>query len=662
MAVTSKRIKFGGGEARQRVFAPCRSQCPVHLDVPGYLGAIAEGRFSDALQIVLERNPLPSVCGRVCLHPCEDGCRRCNLDDPVAIARLKRAASDFGVYPAFRAARPRPERIAVVGGGPAGLTVAHDLVRRGLQVTVYESKARLGGMLRYGIPNYRLTDHALDRDIDYIRSGGVEVITGVRIGDDLSLEELRTTHDAVVVTAGLQGSRPLPIPGTHHLQVLAALPFLEAAAAGERVEIGARVVVVGGGNVAMDVARTARRLGADSVTVVCLENADEMPASEHEVDEARGEGVQIQCSWGPREVCGEERVSGLKVTRCASVFDAEKRFSPVFDESCTEQFDADTVIFATGQFADVGDLGVELSPRGMIVVDPLTLHTSVPGVYAAGDVVSGPTRIIDAIAAGHRAAACVLRDLIGDSAALDDLNVDSVELGHVSDTMMSKLENRRRVQMERLECYEAVKTFDEIEQGYTEYEAAREAQRCLRCASGARLSFEKCAVCLTCVRVCPHNAPSVMVGNIIDFDTEACHACGACASQCPARAISIEGQSDEEMHRRVELMLTNPALDTTIVFACGSTPYLPSIPGVDIRTLTVSCLLRVSEAVVLRALRAGASHVVFTGCVESGCRYPDSRELVDRGIAKIRDVLSQIEMHDVLMVLGARDEEELHLR
>lgn len=646
----------------QRLFPPCRSNCPVHIDVPGYLTAIAEGRFTDALEIVLERNPLPSVCGRVCLHPCEEGCRRCNLDEPVAIASLKRAAADFGVYPSPPHPRVRPERVAIVGGGPAGLTASHDLAARGVRVTLYEAKPRLGGMLRYGIPNYRLPDGALDRDIDYILGKGVEVVTGARVGTEVTLAELRAGHDAVIVTAGLQASRPLPIPGTHHARVLTALPFLEAAASGEKVDIGDSVVVIGGGNVAMDVARTARRMGARDVRVVCLESEPEMPASQHEIDEARLEGVKLSCSWGPREVTGEDAVCGLKVARCTSVFDSEKRFAPAFDEAEVAEFDADTVIFAVGQGADVADLGLECTPRGTPVVDPVTLLTSAEKVYAAGDVVSGPTKVIDAIAAGHRVAACVMRDLLGDTEALSALAEDSASLGKVPEAMSSKIETRRRVQMEKLEFYEAVGTFAEIEQGYTEYEAAREAQRCLGCTTGARLVREKCAACLNCLRVCPHGAPGVKIGGYLYFDAEACHACGACAAHCPAQAINVEGYSEEEMTRRVERALVTPGLDTTLVFACSCTPFLPDVQAHDLRTVTVTCLLRASERTVLESLRNGAHQVLFAGCVEANCRYPHARELVRQRAERIRATLRELGMEDAFRMPGEAEEEDVHLR
>jgi formate dehydrogenase beta subunit len=647
----------------QRVFSPCRAKCPVHIDVPGYVTAIAEGRFTDALEIILEHNPLPSVCGRICLRPCEDGCRRCNVDEPVAIAQLKRSAADFGMYPHESPAPSRGQKVAVVGSGPAGLTAAYDLAKLGFGVTLFEEKPRLGGMLRYGIPNYRLPDPALDKDIAHILSLGIKAKTGVRIGRDVTLEELRDRFDAVIISAGLQGSRPLPIPGSEHAQILAALPFLEAAANGERDDLGSKVVVVGGGNVAMDVARTARRLGAKKVTLTCLESAKEMPASKSEIEEARLEGVAIKCSWGPREIVGESCVEGLKVARCTSVFDAEKRFAPQFDEDKTELFEADTVIFAVGQGADVADLGVELTPRGGIVVDAQTLRTTTEGVFACGDVVTGPTKVIDAIASGHRAAASVLRDLGGDESLLNELDEETVALGEVPESMSSKIETRRRVQMERLEFYDAVKNFDEVEMGYTEYEAAREAQRCLGCTTGARLNREKCAACLTCLRVCPHHAPSVRLGGYLYFDAEACHACGACASQCPAQAITLEGHSEEEMSRRVQRILEDSGPGTQLAFACGGTAPFITVSD-DTRLMTVSCLLRASERTVLEALESGAGRVLFSGCVESVCRYPYAQALVSTRIGKIRQTLKTLGMEDAFVVIGGEvnEEDAVHLR
>lgn len=624
--------------------APCRARCPVHIDVPSYLSAVAEGRFSDALATVLERNPLPAVCGRVCLRPCEEGCRRCLLDEPVAIAHIKRAAADHGLYPVHVPVRRRPESIAVIGGGPTGLTAAFDLAKLGFAVTIYESQEKLGGMLRYGIPAYRLPDYALDRDIAHILDLGIEVETGVAAGKDVTLEELSEKHDAVLVATGLAISRSLPIGGADLPRVLTALPFLEAAAKGEPMAVGPRVLVVGGGNVAMDVARTALRSGAEAVDVVCLESRDEMPASEHELEEAEQEGVRIHCSWGPSEIVSEDgRVTGLSAKACTAVFDAEGRFAPTFDEEAIERFHADDVILAIGQGADAECFDVPLT-RGLIEVDPATLRTTNPDVWAAGDVVSGPTKVIDAIAAGHQAAASIVAELTGDATMLLELQAENEALGDVPEHVADKIETRRRVQMEKLEIYEAMDNFDEIELGYTEYEAAREAQRCLSCTTGARLAREKCAACLTCARVCPHGAPVIQLGGYPYFSADACHACGACAAECPAHAIKLEGCSGREMSLRVQRELARPKVGQVLAFVCGCTADTVGEIGKDARIIVVPCLLRASERAVMEALELGAHRVVFSGCVEDMCRFPNAIKHVAKRVARIRSMARELGM------------------
>ena len=640
------RTEQGAGE-----WAPCTAACPVHIEVPAYLSAVAEGRFTDALEIVLRRNPLPAVCGRICLRPCEEGCRRCQVDDPVAIAHVKRAASDHGVYPTHLPVRPRPERVAVVGSGPAGLTAAYDLAAEGYAVTIFESKPLLGGMMRYGMPEYRLPDKALDRDIEWILGRGIEARTGVAVGEDVTIDDLRREYDAVLVTAGLQGSRGLPIPGADLPGVVLALPFLETSSRGERVDVGREVVVVGGGNVAMDVARTAVRQGAEKVTCVCLESRDEMPASAHEIHDAEEEGVRMRPSWGPRAISGQDGVEALEAVLCESVFDADGRFAPSFDDEVTERFDADTVVFAVGQGADVESLGLPRTRHGALEVHPLTLRTPVEGVYAAGDVVSGPTKVIDAIAAGHRAAAAITADFTGDMRPLSDLDVENATLGTVPETVAAKLETRRRIEMERLEHFER-DNWDEVEIGYTEYEAAREAQRCLSCTTGARLAKDKCAACLTCARVCPHGASSIELGGYPYFSAEACHACGACASECPAEAIALEGCSEREMSLRVQRELARPKAGQVLAFVCGYTPDLLDRIGHDAKIITVPCLLRVSERAVMEAFEIGSNRVVFSGCAQDMCRFPHAIPLVSKRVSRIQDLLGQLGMDGRFEVTG----------
>jgi len=630
--------------------------------VPGYLAAVAEGRFSDALAIIVERNPLPAVCGRVCLRPCEEGCRRCQLDDPIAIAAIKRAAADHGLYPAARPEPIRPQSIGIIGSGPTGLTAASDLAQKGYRVTIYEARSKLGGMLRYGIPRYRLPDAALDRDIAHILDLGVRAEVGVRVGADLSLDELRERHDALLVAIGLQDSRPLPIPGADLPEVTSALPFLDAVETGSGSVpdvAGKRTVVIGGGNVAMDVARTAVRIGAAQVTSVCLECRDEMPASDHEVVDAEREGVRVICSRGPKEILGDDEVKGLSVVECVSVFDIEGCFAPQFRDEMIEEIPADTVIFAVGQSPDVTGLDLEVGPRRLLLADPQTLEAGIPCVFAAGDAVHGPTKVIDAIAQGHRAAAAIVGRLTDDWQMLADLETESSKLGQVPDDVAVKLETRRRVQMERLEAYEARECFAEVEFGYTEYEAAREAQRCLSCTVGARLQREKCAACLTCARVCPHGAPVFQPGGYLYFSTEACHACGACAAECPAGAIQIEGCNDAELVRRVERSLARPEFDFTLAFVCGYSADLMDLLGPNAEIITVPCLLRVSERVVFEAVELGAARVVLSACREETCRFPHAIDIVAKRVAHIQHLAEEAGLGEVLVIAGepsARDE------
>jgi len=638
------------------LLAPCRAACPVHVDVPRYVQALAEGRFSDALGIVIERNPLPAVCGRVCLRPCEDGCRRCQLDEPLAIAQLKRAASDHGKYPTLEPVEKRAERVAVVGAGPAGLTAAYDLARLGYGVTLFESKPEAGGMLRYGIPAYRLPAQAIAEDVRFIADHGVDIVCGKTLGADLDLEQLRADYDAVVVAAGLQASRPLPIPGNDLPGTATALPYLAACRDGQPPALGERVIVVGGGNVAIDVARSARRAGAREVTMVCLESRDEMPASPHEIHDAEEEGVKFVPSRGMKAVVGTDHVEGLETVRCVSVFDADRRFAPTYDESDRQVIEGDAVIFAVGQGADVASLGLETTPRGLLVVDPATLATPTEGVYAAGDVTCGPTKVIDAIAAGHRVAASIHATLDGDDRLLEMLDEDFEKLGPIPEAVAVRLETRRRVQCERLEVYEAVETFDEVEEGYTKYEAAREAQRCLACTTGAQLDRDKCASCLTCSRVCPYGVPVFQPGGYPYFNADACRACGACAAECPAGAIRLGGWNEEDVADKVAAGLRRPEKDKVIGFVCGYTHDLPSLLGKDAEIITVSCLLRVSDRIVLGAFESGAKKVVFSGCTEEGCRFPHAMPLVAERVCRVRALLEEAGMADDFVVSGESDD------
>jgi len=436
---------------------PCRAACPVHTDAGAYVSAIAEGRYRDAYLIARRPNPFASICGRVCAAPCETACRRGTLDAPIAIRALKRFVTErFGVESFASSAvwheghGPVPPAaggsVGVIGGGPAGLAAAHDLRLAGHPVTVYEAHAQLGGMMVLGIPEYRLPRALIAREAEAVVELGIEVRTGFRIGLDASLAELLDRHEALFLGVGTGRARGLDLPGHDLDGVLRAVEFLLNVNQGFRVDLGTRVVVVGGGNVAFDAARTALRATVDGagapapvaapavsvddarramattldvaraavragvldVTVIALESPEEIPADPEEIAEAESEGITIVYRRGPHRFVGERRVRGLETIGVASVFDAEGRFAPTFLPGTEEIVPADAVILAVGQAADL-----DRTPQGGLRVDPATLRTSHPRIWAGGDVARGPRNLVDAIADGQRAAGAIHAALDG---------------------------------------------------------------------------------------------------------------------------------------------------------------------------------------------------------------------------------------------------------
>ncbi|MEJ2705932.1 MAG: FAD-dependent oxidoreductase, partial [Sedimentisphaerales bacterium] len=373
--------------------APCKTTCPANINVQGYVQLIKKGEYLRAVELIRERNPLSAICGRVCTHPCETACTR--ADDPIAIRLLKRFASDkeMEMLEAGEIALPKEKKpakdakkVAVIGGGPAGLTAADDLASKGFAVTVYEAMPAAGGMLRWGIPEYRLPKKVLDHEIELIRRKGVSFVYNSQIGQDITIEKLQEDFDAIFVSVGVQIGRPLGIEGEDKAEVIQGVEFLRQAASENKPEVKERVVVIGGGNVAVDVARTALRLGAGNVDLVCLEQHHEMPAYPEEIEATIDEGIKIVNGWGPRTILGNGSVTGIELKRCTSVFGYDGRFNPRFAENDRKTLGADQVIIAIGQQNDgklLDHLGVQ-NERGSIKADPLTLETSVKGVFAGG--------------------------------------------------------------------------------------------------------------------------------------------------------------------------------------------------------------------------------------------------------------------------------------
>jgi NADPH-dependent glutamate synthase beta subunit-like oxidoreductase/NAD-dependent dihydropyrimidine dehydrogenase PreA subunit len=528
----------------------CRVGCPVFTDACGYVTAVAEGRDQDAYSIARATNPFVSICGRICGAPCESNCRRGSVDAPISIRAIKRWACEmYGNESGndehyHRAADLRmlpppgdyPEKVAVVGAGVAGLTVAHDLARAGYKVTVFEASSVPGGMLTHGVPLYRLPRELVKAEIDAILSLGVELRLNARVGTPgLTLADLKAEgFAAFYLGAGLQGSRKLDIPGADLQGVVNGIELLKLINLGQTMDIGPRVLVVGGGNVAFDVARTAvrvtaeqeaedfrvtadvartaaRRAGVREVHVACLESREEMPADAIEIEEGQHEGLQIHTSLGPRAILagdGENagRVTGIEFARCVSVFDSERRFNPQFDESHRLIIPCDTVILAIGQRAELGFLrpedGVELTDRGLVKVDPDTFQTSRPDIFAGGDVVLGPRLFIDAIASAQVAARGI-HDYLRRTTTAVELRSSWAPASYQM-AQDWEITGRRLPPSTAPHADELAAAGDrQVELNFPETEARRQAQRCLRCDVQTWFEAPLCIACNGCVDVCP---------------------------------------------------------------------------------------------------------------------------------------------------------------
>lgn len=611
---------------------PCMQACPVHTQAGRYVALIAEGRYEEAYRYARAPNPLASICGRVCGHPCETACRRGGFDAPISIRALKRFVTErygpesrnpIDVFSDKKTAS-RTERVAVIGSGPAGLAAAHDLALLGYPVTIFEAAPVPGGMLHLGIPEYRLPREVVQAQVREILDLGPELRLNARLGD-FSLSDLRQEgFKAILLAFGLHRSRDLLLPGRDLDGVLTGTDFLLNVNLGYRFSIGKKVVVIGGGNVAIDVARSALRqqqqqtlevlkssllpdqlseselqvamnefldvsraalrMGAREVHLVCLESREEMPAFEEEVEEGMQEGLKIRPSLGPRKFVGREgKVVGLETIRCTAVFDPQHRFNPTFEPGTESIIPCDTVILAIGQTSDLSFLtpedGVEATRQGTVKVDADTLMTTAPGVFAAGDIAFGPRLIISAVADGKKAAEQIDRYLRGTEWKPRPRYVQITVLDNHQMTESYDEYSRLPVPTIPLDRRTGI---TEVEQGFSEEEARREAERCLRCwintiFEGNETEGTECILCGGCVDVCPENCLQLIPlnqlevseetkaclteqhssdpltlqhleladldageGSVMVKDETNCIRCGLCAQRCPTHTITME--------------------------------------------------------------------------------------------------------------------------
>ncbi|MFC1762378.1 FAD-dependent oxidoreductase [Planctomycetota bacterium] len=499
--------------------APCKSTCPANINVQGYVQLIKKKEYLKAVELIRERNPLSAICGRVCPAPCEAQCTRLDRDAGVAIRLLKRFASDQEMkkleageisLPEEKTPAADAKRVAILGAGPAGLTAASDLAEAGFAVTVYESLPEPGGMLRWGIPEYRLPLDVLNHEIELIRRKGVSLKMNCSVGKDITMRELRKDSDAIFVAVGVHESRSLGVDGEALPGVLQGVSFLrEASDKANRPKVKDRVVVIGGGNVAVDVARTALRLGAKTVEMVSLEQQGEMPAYPEEIEATLAEGITIHNGRGVLAIEGTDSVTGITLKRCRSVFNDEGAFNPSYDENDCITLETDQVIVAIGQMNNrelLEHIDAE-TERGSIKADPVTLETSLKGLFAGGDTVSGPASVIEAVAAGKRAAESIQRylegkDLLGDRFE-DSLNPIPAEM--LPST--KNIDSLSRAHAEELAVDQRALNFDEVEKALTEEQALAEAERCLNCAL--------CSECQECSDACEHNA----INHFMQYET-----------------------------------------------------------------------------------------------------------------------------------------------
>ena len=636
---------------------PCQVACPLNMDIREYVDLTAQGRIMEALQVIRNGNPFPSICAHVCTHPCEDACRRGQVDKPVAIRALKRFAVEFGGDRMIRpeADTTHDEKVAIVGSGPAGLACAYYLRKLGYPVTIFEAHSELGGMLRVGIPQYRLPREVLDTEIHRLTHMGVEIRTNARV---VSLDLLfEMGYKAVFVTIGAHQGLKMGIEGEGSPGVIDGATFLREVNLGLKPSLGEKVAVVGGGNVAIDAARTAVRLGVGQVKILYRRSQAEMPANEEEVQQANEEGIQIVFLVTPTRI---RRRNGRLTVTCIRMElgepDDRGRRKPVPVEGSEFDEDLDALIMAIGQAPQNPDgFGIRLGKGSTIQVDPVTLTTNRVGVFAGGDAVTGPATVVEALAAGRRAASRI-NDYLQHKYPLPEKETADSLSGDLHPETIEAIRKVGRFEWLTAAPEARAKDFVPIELVYDWEAATNEARRCLRCGVGAEiLSQDKCATCLTCLRVCPYHVPHLDDGGSIQIPVDQCQACGVCVVECPARVIALRKPHDrrhidEELDHILQTAAQSNVKPLIIGFCCqyglfgtGTLAGLWRGAKGSISIVPVLCTAKIEADHMLRAFELGAEGVFIAGCGEQ-CARENTDFWVRQRVAKVRRALEQLQL------------------
>lgn len=489
---------------------PCRAACPVNINPQAYCTLLAMDRPDDALEMIYKDAPFPRLLGYVCHAPCEGECNRRLVDEAVSIKDLKRFLVDHAEHPAapVNVGWPTGKRVAIVGAGPAGMMAAVSLRQMGHEVTMFDSLPEAGGMALVGIPRFHLPEAARKADTALLDTLDVEQNYGTTVGEDIGFVDLKTGYDAVLLAVGTHVEERLNIEGEEAPGVLDGLSFLRSVNSGKEIEVGKKVLVIGGGNVAVDSARAALRLGARDAQIVCLEKRDEMPAFPTEVREAVEEGITLNCTWGPERVILENgNLKGMECTRCTSVCGPGGVFQPTFDPNQRLTLSADTLIVAIGQSPDVAFLADsharDIFKGNALWVNTATMATRLEGVFAAGDMVTGPSSVVEAMASGSKAALSIDRYVRGQDLILDRVRQDQTLL--TGEVDLARARRYPRAVMPRIDIERRKRSFEVIHTGYDAATAKKEADRCLRCAKAMEY-YNECWYCLPCEIECPTEA------------------------------------------------------------------------------------------------------------------------------------------------------------